>query len=128
MLSQAKTRFTATIILMIFVIISLVMSFMPSPTIGPSATSTLVSGVICSPVTSTISAPFTFDGPGTFCWKSNSLGAFIDSWNTTSIKINGIDVTNVWMGSSSYPAQINGFWYISYNGNLVGSHFEAKYR
>ncbi len=101
-----------------------------TPTIGPSATPTRTptpggSGA-CSPVTSTISAPFTFDGAGTFCWQTSNLGSFVNSWNLVRLTINGVDFTNRWAGSSSYPARINGFWYVSYTGNFPWSHFEAK--
>lgn len=129
MLSSIKLRSVVTLILAIFVVASLAMSFLPSPTIGPSATSTpLTGGTICSPVTSTITAPFTFDGVGDFCWQSDNLGAFINSWNTTSVTINGINVTNVWLDSSSYPAQIDGSWYIMYSSSAAWGHFEANYR
>jgi endoglucanase len=99
-----------------------------TPTSGPTATITPTqpTGGACSPVTSTITASFTFDGAGTFCWQSSNLGAYINSWNTTSVTINGVNITNVWMGSGSYPAQIGGFWYISYNSSVAWGHFEAK--
>jgi hypothetical protein len=77
-------------------------------------------------VTSTITAPFTFDGAGTFCWQSTNLGTFINSWNTTSVTLNGVNVSNVWMGSGSYPAKIGGFWYVSYNSTGAFGHFETK--
>ena len=83
-------------------------------------------GGACSPVTSTITAPFSFDGAGTFCWQSSSLGSYINSWNTTSVTINGVNATNLYVGSGSYPAKINGFWYVSYNSSVAWSHFEAK--
>ncbi len=96
-----------------------------TPTTGPTATPT--SGVgACSPVTSTITAPFTFDGAGTFCWQSSNLGAYINSWNTASVTINGVNVTNLYMGSGSYPTQIGGYWYINYNSAVSWGHFEAK--
>jgi acetylxylan esterase len=100
-----------------------------TPTVGPSLTpmpTTGGGGGACSPVTSTITAPFTFDGAGTFCWQSSNLGTFINSWNTASVTINGVNVTNVWMGAGSYPAKINGFWYISYTSSVSFAHFEAK--
>jgi hypothetical protein len=101
-----------------------------SPTRTPTslvATATPTSSVgACSPVTSTIAAPFSFDGAGTFCWQSNNLGGFINSWNTTSVTLNGVNVTNVWVGSGSYPAQIGGFWYVNYNSAVGWGHFEAK--
>jgi hypothetical protein len=77
-------------------------------------------------VTSTITAPFTFDGAGTFCWQSSNLGGFINSWNTTSVTVNGTSYTNVWAATSSLPAKINGFWYVSYSSSVSFGHFEAK--
>ena len=95
----------------------------------PGATNTPVptsSGGTCSPVSSTITAPFTFDGAGTFCWQSSNLGGYINSWNTTSVTINGVNITNLYIASGSYPAKIGGFWYVAYNGPFAWSHFEAK--
>ena len=99
----------------------------PTPTIGVSPTPTTpVSGSTCSPVTSTITAPFTYDGAGTFCWQSTNLGSYVNSWNATSITVNGVNVTNIYVASGSYPAKINGFWYVSYNSSVAWAHFEAK--
>ncbi len=95
--------------------------------VTPTKTSTPGSGGgTCSPVNSTITAPFTFDGAGTFCWQSSNLGTFINSWNTVSVTINGVNVSNVWMGSGSYPAKIGGFWYVTYSSTVAWGHFEAK--
>ena len=101
-----------------------------SPTPGgilPTATRTPTSsgGTPCTP-TSTISVPFTFDGAGVFCWQASSLGGFINSWNTTSISVNGMNATNIWVGAASYPAKINGFYYVSYNSAVSWGHFEAR--
>ncbi len=96
------------------------------PTNTPTRTPTSGGGAPCSPVTSTITAPFTYDGAGTFCWQSNNLGAYVNSWNTTSVTINGVNFTNVYVPSSSYPAQQGGYWYVGYNGPYAWSHFEAK--
>jgi hypothetical protein len=92
----------------------------------PTTTPTSGSGGTCSPVTSSITAPFSFDGAGTFCWQSTNLGSFINSWNTNSVMLNGTNVTNIWVGSGSYPAKIGGFWYVSYNSSVAWGHFEAK--
>ena len=101
-----------------------------SPTTGPTATRTATpttgSGSACSPVTSTITAPFTFDGAGSFCWQSTNLGAYINSWNTTSVTINGTNISNLYLAAGSYPAKIGGFWYVSYNSSVAWGHFEAK--
>jgi xyloglucan-specific endo-beta-1,4-glucanase len=97
---------------------------------GPTATLTRtltpVSGGTCSPVTSTITAPFTFDGAGTLCWQSSNLGAYINSWNMANLTVNGVDFTNLYVPAGGLPAKINGFWYVSYTGNFPWSHFEAK--
>lgn len=104
----------------------------PTPTIGLTSTRTLTptvtvtSGAACSPVTSSITAPFSFDGAGTFCWQSTNLGAFINSWNLTSLTVNGLNYTNLYLASGSYPAKIGGYWYVSYNSSVAWGHFEAK--
>jgi len=79
----------------------------------------------CSPVNATISAPFSKDGAGTFCWQSNNLGGYVNSWNLASLTINGMNATNVYVGSGSYPAQIGGYWYVVYNSSVSWGHFEA---
>jgi hypothetical protein len=80
----------------------------------------------CSPVTSTIAAPFPFDGAGTLCWQASNLGSYINSWNLTSLTVNGVNYTNTYVPVSSLPAKINGYWYIAYIGNYPWSHFEAR--
>jgi len=99
-----------------------------TPTTGPSATFTPTQPTTgaCTPVTSTISVPFTFDGAGVFCWQASSLGGFINSWNTTSVSVNGVNVTNIWVGASSLPPKINGFYYVAYNSSVAWGHFEAR--
>lgn len=84
------------------------------------------SGSTCGPVTATIAVPFTFDGAGTFCWQASNLGAYINSWNTTSLTVNGVNFTNFYVSSASYPPAINGYWYISFAGNFTYSHFEIR--
>ena len=98
----------------------------PTPTTGAMTATPTQSVGACSPVTSTITVPFTFDGAGTFCWQAASLGGFINSWNTTSVTLNGVNVTNIWFGAGSYPAKINGFYYISYTSSVSFGHFEAR--
>ena len=94
-------------------------------TLTPIITPTTGVGA-CSPVTSTITSPFTFDGAGTFCWQASTLGTYINSWNTTSVSVNGTSYNNVYASVASLPAKINGFWYISYNSAVAWGHFEAK--
>jgi hypothetical protein len=99
-----------------------------TPTRTPTANITLTPppGGVCSPVTGAITAPFTYDGAGTFCWQSTNLGAYINSWNLTSLTINGFSYTNLYVAVASYPARINGYWYVGYVSAVAYGHFEAK--
>jgi hypothetical protein len=103
----------------------------PTQGTGPTATFTRTptpggGGSTCSPITATITAPFTKDGAGTFCWQSSNLGSYINSWNLTSLKVNGTNYTNLYVASGSYPAKISGYWYVSYSTTNASGHFEAK--
>jgi predicted carbohydrate-binding protein with CBM5 and CBM33 domain len=91
----------------------------------PTRTNTPSAGT-CSPVTATIAAPFSQNGTGTFCWQSSNLGSFINNWNMASLTVNGVNYTGLWAKTSSLPAKINGFWYISYTSTNAFSHFEAQ--
>jgi chitin-binding protein len=95
--------------------------------VGPTPTRTATSGggAACSPVTATITAPFTYDGSGTFCWQVSSL-AYINSWNLASLTVNGVTFTNLYATAAQLPVQINGYWYVSYTGNYAWSHFEVR--
>jgi hypothetical protein len=100
-----------------------------TPTTGSTATATPTAtpgGGACSPVTAMITAPFTFDGAGTFCWQIATIPSHINSWNLASLTVNGVNFTNGHAFASSLPPKINGFWYIRYTGNFPWSHFEAR--
>jgi aryl-phospho-beta-D-glucosidase BglC (GH1 family) len=97
----------------------------PTPTpITPTPITPTPDTGTCSPVTRDITSPFAYDGAGTFCWRTTSLGSYINSWNLTSLKINGVDFTNRW--ANSYPAAIGGYYYISYSAQFSWSHFESR--
>lgn len=98
-----------------------------TPAVTPTRTITPTTGVgACSPVTSTITAPFTFDGGGTYCWQSTNLGTYINNWNASSVILNGVNILNMYVASGSYPAKINGYWYVSFTSAVSYAHFEAK--
>jgi hypothetical protein len=92
-----------------------------------SATTTTTSGTgeTCSPVDAAISAPFTQNGAGEYCWTATSCN-YINSWNLSSLTINGVDFTNKYAFGSNLPAKIDGKWYIHYEGNYAWSHFELR--
>ncbi|KAB8141617.1 glycoside hydrolase family 5 protein [Chloroflexia bacterium SDU3-3] len=95
----------------------------PVPPTTPTATP--LSGAACSPATA-VAAPFSFDGAGSYCWKIDSIPSYINSWNLTSLTINGVSFANKYTTPSQLPAKINGSWYVSYSGGYAWSHFEAK--
>jgi hypothetical protein len=98
--------------------------------VGPSATPTRTptpgSGGACSPVTSTVTAPFTFDGAGSFCWQIATIPNYTNNWNLAGLTINGVNFTGMYVAAAGLPAKINGFYYVKYTGNFAWSHFEAK--
>ena len=94
-----------------------------TPARTPTKTATPSAG-ICSPAT-TITAPFTKDGAGTFCWRISTLG-FINSYNLTNLSVNGVNFLNMWAPAANLPPQIGGYWYISYTSATQFGHFEAQ--
>src|SRR5262245_42141042 len=84
-----------------------------------SLNGTMAQSTTCSPVASTITAPFMFDGAGTLCWRSSNLGGQINNWNLVSLTINGVDFTGKFAFTNTLPPKAaDGFWYISYTGNF----------
>ncbi|MBN2718160.1 MAG: hypothetical protein JXX14_20105 [Deltaproteobacteria bacterium] len=54
---------------------------------------------------------------GDTCYFFENAGSHINSWKDQEVNINGTDITNVWIGSSNYPATVDGGYYIFYKGN-----------
>jgi len=72
-----------------------------------------------------IDMPFSQDGIGTFCWIVQGDISFVNSWNTDSLTINGVDFTNQY--SSSFPEPFDGsFYVIEYTASVPWSHFEIR--
>ena len=100
-----------------------VISVTRTPTVSPTPTCGCIPS--CT-VTSVIAAPFSFDGAGSFCWQSSNLGSYVNSWNLSSLTINGVNETNLYVPAASLPAKIGGYWYVSYSSSVAWGHFEAK--
>ena len=77
---------------------------------------------VCSPATA-ISVPFAKDGAGTFCYQAASLCGYANSWNLTTLSINGANYTNLYVAGSSV-APLNGSYTISYASSVAWGHFE----
>jgi len=103
-----------------------------TPTVGPSLTPTRTftptttgGGGACTP-TSTVTAPFTWDGAGVFCWQIATVPSYINNWNNVSVTINNVNFTNVYVATGGLPAKINNNYYISYNSNVAWGHLEIR--
>jgi len=102
-----------------FVSIAAVLVVMLAAIIGTGAVS---AQTVCSPAT-TISVPFAKDGSGNFCYQASSLCSYINSWNLTTLSVNGTNYTNVWVAGSSI-APLNGTFTITYSSSVAWGHFE----
>ena len=92
-----------------------------------TTTTTVAAGCTCDAgceSRTSISPPFTKEGAGEYCWETTSLGNYINSWGLEKLEINGVDYTNIWSGS--FPAKINGVYYVYYKGSQAWSHFETN--
>jgi|GEM_PF-5890423 len=107
-----KTKYISTVITLMTVIIALMVGI----TTPAGAQS------VCSPATA-VSVPFAKDGAGTFCYQASSLCSYINSWNLTSLSINGTNYTNIWVSGPSIPP-LNGAFTITYNSAVAWGHFE----
>jgi endoglucanase len=99
-----------------------------TPTRTPTRTNTSGTPVTggCSPVTSIITAPFTWDGAGVYCWQIATIPGYVNNWNNNSVSINGTNYTNIYVAAGSLPAKINNNYYISFNGSFAWSHLEVR--
>ncbi len=77
---------------------------------------------VCSPA-SAIAVPFAKDGAGNFCYQATSLCSYINSWNLTTLSVNGTNYTNIWVSGSSI-APLNGSYTITYSSAVAWGHFE----
>lgn len=78
---------------------------------------------VCTP-TSTVGSPYSRDGVGDVCFQTASLCSYINSWNLTTLEVNGTVYTNLYVTSSSI-APLNGMYIIHYVGTYTWSHFES---
>jgi hypothetical protein len=72
-----------------------------------------------------ITAPFTFDGAGTHCWRISALSS-LNNNNLKLLSINGLNLTGVFVTSGQLPPKINGFWYITYVSETPFGHLQIS--
>lgn len=110
-----------------FNIISGTASSASSSSTSSSAVSSAASSSVGSEVTYTeVSAPFTFDGSGTYHWKIANIPSYENNWSGVTVTINGMDVSGLYKTPGQLPAKQNGYYYIDFIGTWTWSHFEIK--
>jgi hypothetical protein len=77
---------------------------------------------VCSPATA-ISVPYAKDGVGDICVVATSLCGYINSWNVTTLEVNGTSYLNTYVAASSI-APLNGSYTIHYVSTVSWGHFE----
>ncbi|MGC1375398.1 MAG: hypothetical protein WA821_04190 [Anaerolineales bacterium] len=77
---------------------------------------------VCSPATA-ISVPYAKDGVGDVCLVATSLCGYINSWNLTTLEVNGTSYLNVYTAAASI-APLNGTYTIHYVSTVSYGHFE----
>ena len=77
---------------------------------------------ICSPATA-IGVPYAKDGVGDVCVVTNSLCTYINSWNLTTLEVNGTSYLNTYVAASSI-APLSGSYTIHYVSTVGWGHFE----
>lgn len=73
-----------------------------------------------------VDAPYSVDGPVDTCVFFDDASGNINSWNMSLVAVNGVDLTNRWVHSSSYPATCDGGYYARLVGGYSWSHFELR--
>lgn len=73
-----------------------------------------------------VTAPFAFDGTGTHHWKIAHIPSYVNSWSGVTVKINGMDVSGLYMTPGHLPSKQNGYYYIDFTGTVSWSHIEVK--
>ncbi len=96
-------------------------------TTAATTTTTAAAGCTCDSGCdgTAISPNFSQNGSGQYCWQATS-GNYINSWNVAKLEVNDTDYTNKFVFTSSFPAKINGVWYIYYNSSVPWGHFELN--
>ncbi len=73
------------------------------------------------------SVPFVSEGPTNTCYFfGGSAGGYVNSWNMVGVNLNGLDISNRWIGSGSYPAAVDGGYYLYVRGDYPWSHVEVR--
>lgn len=93
-------------------------------TVGGSANPNCTCPSGCNAVQSA-SVPLTVQGQRNTCYFFQRLGSSVNSHSMVQVNLNGQNITNRWVGSSSYPAKRDGGYYLYVNGQQSWSWLQA---
>jgi hypothetical protein len=101
-----KSRFLTVIAILVIVL-----------TAAIGVASSASAQTVCSPATA-LSVPVVKDTMGQFCWQTTTLCYQVNSWNTTTLSINGTSYKNMFVLASSIPP-LNGGYTITFDGGNI---------
>lgn len=87
------------------------------------ATHNAHAATVCTP-TSTVGSPYAKDGAGDVCFQTASICSYINSWNVTTLEVNGTPYTNTYVASNTI-APLNGMYVVHYVSTVAWGHFES---
>jgi hypothetical protein len=73
-----------------------------------------------------VTIPYAADGVQDTCVFLSSTPSSINSWNMSRVELNSVDITNLWVPPSSFPASCNGGHYLRSIGTVPWAHVEAR--
>lgn len=73
-----------------------------------------------------VTIPYAADGATNTCVFFSAPSNHVNSWNTSSVELNGVDITNLWVGTANYPAACNGGYYLRSVSSVAWSHVEVQ--
>lgn len=91
-------------------------------TLAGAASVRVNAAAICAPANA-ISVPFAKDGVGDFCYQTSTLCTYINSWNLTTLEVNGTSYLNQYVTASAI-APVSGTYTIHYVSTVAWGHFE----
>lgn len=100
----------------------IVLSVLLATVVGISANKAHAA-TVCTP-TSTVGSPYAKDGTGDVCFQTVSICSYVNSWNVTTLEVNGTAYTNVYTASNTI-APLNGMYVIHYVSTVSWGHFET---
>ena len=91
-----------------------------------AATRNAHAATVCTP-TSTVGSPYAKDGAGDLCFQTASICSYINSWNVTTLEVNGTPYTNTYVASNTI-APLNGMYVIHYVSTVAWDTLKAAER